>query len=94
MRVGEQLLSLSGAFFSKLRHEVGTGRDQIWRMAEQLEVGMLGVNEGLLSSVGCPSAGVKQFGRGQEGSQYGTDEYLGSSMCVLEACRILQFFKK
>lgn len=63
-------------------------------MAEQLGVGMLGVNEGSNSSVECPFGGVKQSGLRQEGSKYGIDEYLDSNMCVLEACRILQFFKK
>lgn len=49
---------------------------QIWRVAEQLEVGMVGVNEGLISSVECPFGGVKQSGLGREGSKYGIDEYL------------------
>lgn len=45
-------------------------------MAERLEVGMVGVNEGLISSVECPFGGVKQSGLGREGSKYGIDEYL------------------
>lgn len=94
MRVSKLLLSLSGVFFPELRLEVGTDRDQIGRVSEQLEVGMLGVDEGLISSVECPFGGVKHSGLGQEGSEYGMDEYLDSSMCILEACRILQFFKK
>lgn len=49
---------------------------QIWRVAEQLEVGMVGVNDGLISSVECPFGGVKQSGLGREGSKYGIDEYL------------------
>lgn len=49
---------------------------QIWRVAEQLEVGMVGVNEGLISSVECPFGGVKQSGLGREGSKYGIEEYL------------------
>lgn len=49
---------------------------QIWRVAEQLEVGMVGINEGLISSVECPFGGVKQSGLGREGSKYGIDEYL------------------
>uniref|UniRef100_A0A452R5V9 Succinate-semialdehyde dehydrogenase n=1 Tax=Ursus americanus TaxID=9643 RepID=A0A452R5V9_URSAM len=49
---------------------------QIWRVAERLEVGMVGVNEGLISSVECPFGGVKQSGLGREGSKYGIDEYL------------------
>lgn len=49
---------------------------QIWRVAEQLEVGMVGVNDGLISSVECPFGGVKQSGLGREGSKYGIEEYL------------------
>uniref|UniRef100_A0A8C5PGI6 Succinate-semialdehyde dehydrogenase, mitochondrial n=1 Tax=Leptobrachium leishanense TaxID=445787 RepID=A0A8C5PGI6_9ANUR len=49
---------------------------QIWRVAERLEVGMVGVNEGVISSVECPFGGVKQSGIGREGSKYGIDEYL------------------
>ena len=49
---------------------------QIWRVAERLEVGMVGVNEGLIISVECPFGGVKQSGLGREGSKYGIDEYL------------------
>lgn len=94
VRVSELLLFLSGVFFPELRLEVGTDRDQICRVAEQLEVGLLAVNEGLISSVECSFGGVKQSGLGQEGSEYGMDAYLDSSMCILEACRILQFFKK
>uniref|UniRef100_A0A8C5JJD5 Succinate-semialdehyde dehydrogenase n=1 Tax=Junco hyemalis TaxID=40217 RepID=A0A8C5JJD5_JUNHY len=49
---------------------------QIWRVAEQLEVGMVGVNEGIISSAECPFGGVKESGLGREGSKYGIDEYL------------------
>lgn len=49
---------------------------QIWRVAEQLEVGMVGVNEALLSTPEAPFGGVKQSGLGREGSKYGIDEYL------------------
>lgn len=49
---------------------------QIWRVAEQLEVGMVGVNEGIISSVEGPFGGVKESGLGREGSKYGIDEYL------------------
>lgn len=49
---------------------------QIWRVAEALEVGMVGVNEGLLSAPEAPFGGVKQSGLGREGSKYGVDEYL------------------
>lgn len=47
-----------------------------WRVAESLEFGMIGVNEGLISSEVAPFGGVKQSGLGREGSKYGIDEYL------------------
>ncbi|KAK2845146.1 hypothetical protein Q5P01_011805 [Channa striata] len=49
---------------------------QIWRVAEALEVGMVGVNEALLSSAEGAFGGVKQSGLGREGSKYGIEEYL------------------
>ena len=49
---------------------------QIWRVSENLEVGMVGVNEGLISTEMIPFGGVKQSGLGREGSSYGMDEYL------------------
>lgn len=54
------------------------GRDisRIWRVAEQLEYGMVGVNTGLVSSEVAPFGGVKQSGIGREGSKYGIDSYI------------------
>lgn len=49
---------------------------QIWRVAEAMEVGIVGVNEGLLSAAEAPFGGVKQSGLGSEGSKYGIQEYL------------------
>ncbi|XP_049902302.1 succinate-semialdehyde dehydrogenase, mitochondrial [Epinephelus moara] len=49
---------------------------QIWRVTEELEVGLVGVNEGLLSTPEATFGGVKQSGLGREGSKYGIDEYL------------------
>ena len=48
---------------------------QIWRVAERLQVGMVGINESIVSSVEAPFGGVKQSGLGREGSKYGIDEY-------------------
>ncbi len=48
----------------------------IWRVAEQLEYGMVGINTGVLSSEVAPFGGVKQSGLGREGSKYGMDDYL------------------
>lgn len=49
---------------------------RIWRVAEQLEYGMVGINEGIISNEVAPFGGVKESGIGREGSHYGIDEYL------------------
>ncbi|WP_233857030.1 NAD-dependent succinate-semialdehyde dehydrogenase [Paraburkholderia sp. HD33-4] len=49
---------------------------RIWRVAEQLEYGMVGINTGLISNEVAPFGGVKQSGLGREGSHYGIDDYL------------------
>jgi succinate-semialdehyde dehydrogenase/glutarate-semialdehyde dehydrogenase len=49
---------------------------RIWRIAEGLESGMVGINSGLISSEVAPFGGVKQSGLGREGSSYGIEDYL------------------
>lgn len=49
---------------------------RIWKVAEGLDYGMVGVNSGLISNEVAPFGGVKQSGLGREGSAYGMDEYL------------------
>ncbi|WP_227246874.1 NAD-dependent succinate-semialdehyde dehydrogenase [Paraburkholderia caribensis] len=49
---------------------------RVWRVAEALEFGMVGINTGLISTAEAPFGGVKQSGLGREGSKYGIDEYL------------------
>ncbi len=49
---------------------------RVWRVAEKLEYGMVGINTGLISNEVAPFGGVKQSGLGREGSIYGIDEYL------------------
>jgi len=49
---------------------------RIWRVAEAMEVGMVGVNCGALANEMAPFGGIKQSGLGREGSKYGIDEYL------------------
>ena len=49
---------------------------RIWRIAEALEYGMVGINEAILSNATAPFGGVKQSGNGREGSKYGLDDYL------------------
>jgi len=49
---------------------------RVWRVADALESGMVGVNTGLISSEVAPFGGVKQSGLGREGSRYGIEDYL------------------
>ena len=49
---------------------------QCWRVAEAMEVGMVGINEALMSMVEAPFGGVKESGLGREGSYCGMDEYV------------------
>lgn len=54
------------------------GRDvrRVWRVAEALESGMVGINTGLISTEVAPFGGVKESGLGREGSKYGIEEFL------------------
>jgi succinate-semialdehyde dehydrogenase/glutarate-semialdehyde dehydrogenase len=54
------------------------GRDlaRVWRVAEALEYGIVGVNTGVISTEVAPFGGVKESGLGREGSKYGLDEFL------------------
>src|SRR5450631_684877 len=49
---------------------------RIWRVAEALEYGIVGINEGLISTEVAPFGGMKQSGIGREGSKYGIEEYV------------------
>ena len=60
---------LASYFYSENIHRV-------WRVAEALEAGMVGINEGLISNAAAPFGGVKESGLGREGSHQGMDEYL------------------
>ena len=49
---------------------------RVWRVAEALETGMVGINTGLISTEVAPFGGVKQSGLGREGSRHGLDDYM------------------
>ncbi|MBO9112596.1 MULTISPECIES: NAD-dependent succinate-semialdehyde dehydrogenase [Rhizobium/Agrobacterium group] len=49
---------------------------RVFRVAEALEYGMVGINTGLISTEVAPFGGIKQSGQGREGSKYGTDDYV------------------
>ncbi|MFT7588813.1 MAG: succinate-semialdehyde dehydrogenase/glutarate-semialdehyde dehydrogenase [Limisphaerales bacterium] len=54
----------------------GNNYSQIWRVAEELEYGMVAINTGIMSTELAPFGGVKESGIGREGSKYGIEEYL------------------
>ena len=60
---------LAAYFYSR---DVG----RVWRVAEALEYGIVGVNEGIISNEVAPFGGMKESGIGREGSRYGMDEFL------------------
>jgi len=49
---------------------------RIWRVAEGLEFGIIGINEGIISNAMAPFGGIKESGNGREGSKYGLDDYV------------------
>ncbi|WP_418235912.1 NAD-dependent succinate-semialdehyde dehydrogenase [Cupriavidus malaysiensis] len=49
---------------------------RVWRVAERLEYGMVGINTGLISNEVAPFGGIKQSGLGREGSRHGIEDYL------------------
>jgi succinate-semialdehyde dehydrogenase/glutarate-semialdehyde dehydrogenase len=49
---------------------------RVWRVSEDLEYGIVGINTGIISNPAAPFGGVKQSGIGREGSKYGIDEYI------------------
>ncbi len=59
---------LAGYFYSR---DIG----RIWRVAEAMECGMVGINTGLISTEVAPFGGIKESGIGREGSRHGIDEY-------------------
>lgn len=69
-------VGLAGYFFSK-------DIKRCYRVAEALEVGMVGVNTGLISDAAAPFGGVKFSGFGREGSKYGIEEYMTIKMVTM-----------
>jgi succinate-semialdehyde dehydrogenase/glutarate-semialdehyde dehydrogenase len=49
---------------------------RVWRVAEGLEYGIVGINEGIISTEVAPFGGVKASGIGREGSKYGIDDFV------------------
>jgi len=56
---------------------------RVWRIAEALEAGMVGINEGMISTATVPFGGVKESGFGREGSRHGIDEFVGMKYMLM-----------
>src|SRR4029079_1854290 len=74
---------LAAYFYSR---DIGRG----WRVAEQVEYGIVGINTGIISTEVAPFGGMKESGTGREGSKYGIDDWLrphDSSPGGMRACQ-------
>jgi succinate-semialdehyde dehydrogenase/glutarate-semialdehyde dehydrogenase len=69
MLANDTEFGLASYFYSR---DIG----RVWRVAEGLESGMVGINTGMISTEVAPFGGVKQSGLGREGSRYGIEEFL------------------
>jgi len=65
----DTVFGLAGYFYSR---DIG----RVWRVAEAMETGMIGINTGILSTEVAPFGGIKQSGLGREGSRHGLDDYM------------------
>ncbi|EPQ5230425.1 NAD-dependent succinate-semialdehyde dehydrogenase [Providencia stuartii] len=76
-RANNTIYGLAAYFFSR---DVG----RVYRVAEKLQSGMVGINTGLISNEVAPFGGVKQSGLGKEGSRYGIEDYLSTKYLCLD----------
>lgn len=65
----DTIFGLAGYFYAR-------DLSRVWRVAEALETGMIGINTGLISTEVAPFGGIKQSGLGREGSSHGIEDYL------------------
>ncbi len=68
-RANNTVYGLASYFFTR---DIG----RVWRLAEELQYGIMGANDGMPSTAQAPFGGVKESGIGREGGRYGIDEYL------------------
>lgn len=74
-QVNDVPVGLAGYFYS-------SNTSRCWRIAEQLQVGMVGINAAIISQNCVPFGGVKESGFGREGGPTGIDEYLVDKLMV------------
>ncbi|OGT43408.1 MAG: succinate-semialdehyde dehydrogenase (NADP(+)) [Gammaproteobacteria bacterium RIFCSPHIGHO2_12_FULL_37_34] len=80
----EALLMANDTEFGLASYFYSMNIDRIWRMAENLEYGIVGINSGIISTEVAPFGGIKQSGMGREGSTYGIEGYLEIKYICME----------
>lgn len=79
----EVIAQANATRFGLAAYFYGQNLGRVFRLAEALEYGMVGINTGILSTEVAPFGGVKESGIGREGSRYGLDEYLETKyLCI------------
>jgi succinate-semialdehyde dehydrogenase/glutarate-semialdehyde dehydrogenase len=73
---GEVIAAANDTPYGLAAYFYSTDVRRIWRVAEALQAGLVGVNEGALASEAAPFGGVKESGYGREGSVHGLDDYM------------------
>jgi succinate-semialdehyde dehydrogenase/glutarate-semialdehyde dehydrogenase len=72
----EVIAAANGTPYGLAAYFYSTDVRRIWRVAEALETGLVGINEGALAAESAPFGGVKESGYGREGSVHGLDDYM------------------
>jgi succinate-semialdehyde dehydrogenase/glutarate-semialdehyde dehydrogenase len=79
----EVIAAANATRFGLAAYFYGQNLSRVFRLAEALDYGMVGINTGILSTEVAPFGGVKESGIGREGSKYGLDEYLETKyLCI------------
>lgn len=79
----EVIAAANATRFGLAAYFYGQNLGRVFRLAEALDYGMVGINTGILSTEVAPFGGVKESGIGREGSKYGLDEYLETKyLCI------------
>ncbi|HAV59551.1 MAG TPA: succinate-semialdehyde dehydrogenase (NADP(+)), partial [Planktomarina temperata] len=74
--VGDVIAMANDTIFGLAAYFYAKDLSRVYKVAEALEYGIIGVNTGIISTEVAPFGGVKQSGLGREGSHHGMDEYL------------------
>jgi succinate-semialdehyde dehydrogenase / glutarate-semialdehyde dehydrogenase len=81
----EQAISLAnGTEFGLAAYFYSRDVSRVWRVAESIESGMIGINTGMISTAVAPFGGIKESGMGREGSRYGLDDYTSLKYLCLQ----------